>query len=1282
MNELLLPLSTRQKLAISTLTLFRQSSARNRPFHLSPSPSPSSSYHPCHRHHHPKPATPPPSSSQPRRPFSTTCSRTLLRQHAPPKTTRRTSPPKSSRASKRESANAKKANLTLSEQEQLLKSELRQLEEKLEVMEKQELAKSSTQDLPELDEETLDQIYQALLLPQPSEPEQKRLARLEQDRTRRSILERAPSEDRRRIQQDVKQRLKGAALRSRLLLPESNIVPSDPDEATNVRSNGRGEEFVLEVNVENDLQSSVRRAGGDRLFDQTGLTYKERQELNLASLFQRLDDHFYSSPSRPDGQQSRLLDPSPRDGSSSSSKGDEISRMRKGLARRIAQLLEKKGRPVAATLASVASDSDRGAKPPSPDDKDGDDASLPLFKQLNLRRTGTIDNNDVATDGHHHHQRYHPSFQDHQEDKSLASSSQRPPASFPSSENDELTISFNSKESRTLMLDRIESILDRSLSQFPTSTTTTHPTSSSSDSNSPEGKTKDGRVMMWAAAAEVEGGPNQPRLPLGVVTDKEWKSLAVSSLGQSDEEGFSRTLKLMKRSGSFPPGIDFFNAIMDVYAQRGEVAKVQETLQVMERMGMEMDDCSHHCVVKSYLEDGSLDLAIRYINSLEERGAAVASMATYTMAIDRLSKDPREEIQALAWSLFYHMRLVAHPVPDAPLYALMISACSKGLPQPNQIDDPTRDRVDQSGALSNRADAERALDLFREMTTRYGVRPNSEVYNNLILTCSRRKDFYLDSFRLLREMVNLEEQRTKVDQVGDEKLSSSYLSFSPDRYTFNALLQGCCRNADLPRARWVLAEMIRSTMGLFEEGGPRGWESLSRREKALLLSKRPNEETLVHVLHSYASFKPRVKRGEMRIVNGDGEAEVEKDKAKVGGGEVEGKVDVQGKEEEMEEKEVTSSSTMARPSSDLKTLERGGVEEATKGSSDPVTVEPLTAEEAATVFTQSVPQTSQEIIKEARALMARIVADQPRPVEEDGARERRRTVEGPLGSVKVTPHLVNSYLSVLINHLSGTARFEAVQSALYGQQGEEGVKEGLYESLGLKPNANTLAMVLESCEKEKDRSLVEGLVERVWKDWRKLERSQGSDLDPRVIERCWRSYVHNLSKSEKLSKALGIVKRFTEIYPPPTKSTLPLSKTFSRGRGSRVRTSGETFDEEQSRVEEEGERAQIDLSPFPIPSRSYRSLRKKQVGEEKKEEKEEKIQPLLTFFDLELLHHRLIRLPPSNGGSLNVKHAIQFLGWVSRAYVLGSRNPPGSSPNDTRSWIRSQGRGISRRMMG
>ena len=316
-------------------------------------------------------------------------------------------------------------------------------------------------------------------------------------------------------------------------------------------------------------------------------------------------------------------------------------------------------------------------------------------------------------------------------------------------------------------------------------------------------------------------------LPLGIATLPEWRALAVSCASAHDAAGVSRVYSLMQRSGT-PVPLALYNDVMDVYATRGELALVQSTLVSLTQAGHAPDDHTHHSLTKAYLTAGHVADALRLLNSLEASPSpAPASMATYTLAIDRLLDHPSVPIRTLGWNLFYHMRLVAHPVPDAPLYARMIRACAQATPP--------------SPGDPHIVEAERALDLFREMTTRYNVRPNAEVYNNLIAACARRKDFYLDAFRLLREMVELDHDR-----------------FAPDTYTFNALLQGCAKNRDLPRARWVLAEMIR-TSSAGTGAGP-----------------MPNDETMANVFYAYASFEPpkRIK-AKQGSAEGEGEAEAE-----------------------------------------------------------------------------------------------------------------------------------------------------------------------------------------------------------------------------------------------------------------------------------------------------------------------------------------------------------------------------------------------------------------------
>lgn len=205
--------------------------------------------------------------------------------------------------------------------------------------------------------------------------------------------------------------------------------------------------------------------------------------------------------------------------------------------------------------------------------------------------------------------------------------------------------------------------------------------------------------------------------------------------------------------------------------------------------------------------------ALQYLAHWE--ASTPAPLKSYTLVMEHLLKSSTRAVQPLAWSLFYHMRFAAHPVPDAAVFAMMIRACAAGVPQPSAYIPAARAEVV--------ADAERALDLFREMTTHHSIRPNKEVLDSLILTCARRKDHYAEAVRLLQQMLD--------SDVGDSS------PLRPDAYTFNAVLQGCARQGDLFTARWILADMVRQAM---QSGAAHG----------------PNEETMANVFWTYALYKP------------------------------------------------------------------------------------------------------------------------------------------------------------------------------------------------------------------------------------------------------------------------------------------------------------------------------------------------------------------------------------------------------------------------------------------
>lgn len=206
-----------------------------------------------------------------------------------------------------------------------------------------------------------------------------------------------------------------------------------------------------------------------------------------------------------------------------------------------------------------------------------------------------------------------------------------------------------------------------------------------------------------------------------------------------------------------------------------------------------------------------------------EASGHFAPIKSYTRVISALfnvrtcpSSQPglgRAAAQAQAWDLFAHMRYVAHPVPDAHLYALMIRAC----------------------ASFSRPEPERALDLWMEMHEN-GVKPTKGAYEAIIRVCGRAGPEWVgEGMRLAREM--------------SDHYSISGIS---GRGLWCALLEGCKRAGDLQKARWILAEAVRGGEG----------------EGSVL-----DAELMTHIFHTYASYKVPFRRETTRIVEPSGAAD-------------------------------------------------------------------------------------------------------------------------------------------------------------------------------------------------------------------------------------------------------------------------------------------------------------------------------------------------------------------------------------------------------------------------
>ena len=234
-------------------------------------------------------------------------------------------------------------------------------------------------------------------------------------------------------------------------------------------------------------------------------------------------------------------------------------------------------------------------------------------------------------------------------------------------------------------------------------------------------------LLLERLATWVMENPSEPDDLLPAVPTEEWQALAVDSARDTNLAQTLHTLDLMAQSG-LEPSAALYARLLDTYATRGALDACLVLSARMQEVGLVADAPVKHAMVKAYVHSDRLFSALEYLQHWETTEAAPIS--AYTVLMEHLVKHPMRAVHPIAWSLFYHMRLVAHPVPDAAVYALMIRACAAGVPQPG-----TRARAPE-------ADAERALDLFREMTTRYAIRPNKEVYDSLILTCARRKEHY------------------------------------------------------------------------------------------------------------------------------------------------------------------------------------------------------------------------------------------------------------------------------------------------------------------------------------------------------------------------------------------------------------------------------------------------------------------------------------------------------------------------------------------------------------
>ena len=207
-----------------------------------------------------------------------------------------------------------------------------------------------------------------------------------------------------------------------------------------------------------------------------------------------------------------------------------------------------------------------------------------------------------------------------------------------------------------------------------------------------------------------------------------------------------------------------------------------------------------------------------------------------------------------------------------------------------------------------------------------------------------------------------------------------------------------------------------------------------------------DERIMMHVFHAYAAYRPPFKRSMAPLV-----ADPNKNDA-----------------EPIEEAASASS------------------------SSSPVEASPSSHEAS---FAHLPPQSSAEVIGEARALFSRISRSPP-PPQARGTSDAEALPALP--DVRITPRLLNAYLAVFYAHASLETAFEMFRT-VFAQEGVE--KE-----------PHTLVVALEHCarvcRRRPDRTIAMVFAEEAWRAWTALENaSQSGLLGARYIQRAYAARI-------------------------------------------------------------------------------------------------------------------------------------------------------------------------------
>ncbi|KAF9321218.1 hypothetical protein BG003_003042 [Podila horticola] len=237
-----------------------------------------------------------------------------------------------------------------------------------------------------------------------------------------------------------------------------------------------------------------------------------------------------------------------------------------------------------------------------------------------------------------------------------------------------------------------------------------------------------------------------------------WNQLIYVNALEGNSKNAEETMKIMEEVG-VQPNIETFGYLIEAYANAGELKKAQDTIELILNIGLVPSVSAYNSLMKIHVKRRDITSAFKVFEALKEHHNP--DVLVFTNLVKGCLRAGEYD---LGWKVFDQMQH-SGATPVESTYSLMIHACAK---------------TDQ---------VERALDIFKTYPNRR-LQPTDATFNSLIHACAMRPEYFATAFALLNEMQNV-------------------YGFEPDTLTYNTLLFACSKRQDLLTARRVFQKVVQ-----------------------------------------------------------------------------------------------------------------------------------------------------------------------------------------------------------------------------------------------------------------------------------------------------------------------------------------------------------------------------------------------------------------------------------------------------------------------------------------